>query len=66
MPDGKFTRQLTTLIARYILKSDMTYGAFLSGAPEYNPRSELITGKVCGIQAETIEDPLMKRVRQLD
>jgi len=49
-----------------ILKSDMTYGAFLSGAPEYNPRSELITGKVCGIQVETIEDPLMKRVRQLD
>ena len=41
-------------------------GAFLSGAPEYNPRAELITGKVCGIQAETIEDLLIKRVRQLD
>ena len=49
-----------------MFQSDMTYGAFLSGAPEYNPRSELITGKVCGIQVETIEDPLMKRVRQLD
>ena len=46
--------------------SDNTYGAFLAGAPAYNPRSELITGRVCGIQVEAIEDPLMKRVRQLD
>jgi len=46
--------------------SDISYGAFLSDAPTYNPRSERITGKVCGIQVETIEDPLMKRVRQLD
>ena len=48
------------------LLSDISYGAFLSDSPAYNPRSELITGKVCGIQVETIEDPLMKRVQQLD
>ena len=48
------------------LGSDISYGAFLSEAPAYNPRSELITGKICGIQVETIEDPLMKKVRQLD
>ena len=65
--------QVTSWLTGYTLdqvaamfQSDMTYGAFLSGAPEYNPRSELITGKVCGIQVETIEDPLMKRVRQMD
>ena len=46
--------------------SDIAYGSFLSGSPAYNPRSDLITGKVCGVQVETIEDPLMKRVRQLD
>ena len=46
--------------------SNTAYGAFLSCAPAYNPRSGLITGKVCGIRVETIEDPLMKRVRQLD
>ena len=45
---------------------DMTYGAFLENAPDYNPKAALITGKVCGIQVETIEDPLMKKVRQLD
>ena len=28
-------------------------------------RAELITGKVCGVQVETIEDPLMKQIRQL-
>ena len=26
----------------------------------------LITGKICGVQVETIEDPMMKKVRQLD
>ncbi len=48
------------------LASDISYGAFLAESPAYNPRSALITGKVCGIQVEVIEDPLMKRVRQLD
>ena len=49
-----------------LLASDATYGGFLSGAPDYNPRSELITGKVCGVQVETIADPLTRRMRQLD
>ena len=45
---------------------DKTYGEFLAGAPSWNPRSEYITGKICGVQVETIEDPAMKKVRQLD
>ena len=48
------------------LSSDITYGDFLSNAPAFNPRAELIKGKVCGVQVETIDDPLMKKVRQLD
>ena len=43
-----------------------TYGAFIDGAPAWNPRAGLITGKVCGIQVEAIADPRMKRLRQLD
>ena len=43
-----------------------TYGAFIDGAPDWNPRAEKITGVVCGIRVETIDDPRMKRVRQLD
>ena len=45
---------------------DMTYGEFFDHAPSYNPRAELITGTICGVKVETIEDPLMKRIRQLD
>ena len=48
------------------LSSEITYGDFFSGAPAYNPRADLITGKICGVQVETIEDPLMKKIRQLD
>ena len=43
-----------------------TYGEFIAEAPSWNPRAERITGKICGVQVETIEDPLMKKVRQLD
>jgi len=48
------------------MNSDITYGSFFSDTPAYNHRSALITGKICGIQVETIEDPLMKKIRQLD
>ena len=49
-----------------MLTSDISYGEFLSNAPAYNTSSELIKGKICGVQIETIEDPLMKKVRHLD
>ncbi len=45
---------------------DLTYGEFLSSAPAWNPRAELITGTICGIKVETIEDPMTKKMRQLD
>ena len=45
---------------------DMTYGEFFDRAPCYNPRAEKITGTICGVKVETIEDPRMKKVRQLD
>ena len=31
-----------------------------------NPNRTLITGKVCGVQVEKIEDPLMREIRYLD
>ena len=48
------------------MNSDITYGEFFADTPAYNQRAALITGKICGIQIETIEDPLMKKTRQLD
>ena len=31
-----------------------------------NPDRTLITGKVCGVRVEEIEDPLMREIRYLD
>ena len=45
---------------------DVAYAEFFNNGPAYNPRAELITGKICGIRVETLEDPLMKKIRQLD
>ena len=45
---------------------EITWAEFLQKAPAYNPGAERITGSVCGVRVETIEDPLMKRIRQLD
>ena len=35
-------------------------------APHLNPNRKLITGIICGVRVETIEDPLMKEIRYLD
>ena len=45
---------------------DVTYAEFFSNAPAINPRAELITGSVCGIRVEDIEDPLLQKIRRLD
>ena len=49
-----------------LLLSDITYGDFFLNAPELNPNRKLITGKICGISVETIEEPLMQEIRYLD
>ena len=49
-----------------LLLSDATYGKFLSGAPGMNPARLNIKGKVCGVQVDTIEDPMMRDLRILD
>lgn len=45
---------------------EMTYGDFFRAAPAPNPNRTLITGKVCGVRVEEIEDPLMRDMRCLD
>ena len=47
-------------------QSDTTYGAFFQKAPAMNPDRTLITGKVCGVRVEEIQDPLMRDIRYLD
>ncbi|WP_029288542.1 DUF2200 domain-containing protein [Cellulomonas sp. HZM] len=39
---------------------------FFARAPGMNPDAALITGVVCGVRVEEIEDPLMQRIRYMD
>jgi hypothetical protein len=48
------------------IKREVDFETFYAEAPDYHPNSSLITGVVCGIRVEDIEDPLMKRLRHLD
>ena len=42
------------------------FETFFDNAPLLNPNVPLITGVVCGIRVEDVEDPLMRKVRYLD
>jgi len=39
---------------------------FFAEAPRMNPKAKLITGLVCGVRVEEVEDPLMRKIRWLD
>ena len=58
-------RWLTGYVSVDILDG-LTYGQFLSLAPAWNPKAELITGSICGVRVEDIMDPQEKKMRQLD
>jgi hypothetical protein len=42
------------------------FETFFAEAPLIHPRSSSITGVVCGVRVEEIEDPLMQKIRYLD
>lgn len=48
-----------------LIKQNVTFDTFFENA-SINPNAHLITGVVCGIRVEEIEDPFMKQVRYLD
>jgi len=52
-------------IADFLL-NDIAYGDFFLNAPKLNPNRKMITGKICGIRVEEIEEPLMQEIRYLD
>ncbi len=56
----------TTDDIAHLEQSEISYKDFFQNAPAMNPNRTLITGKVCGIQVEKIEDPLMREIRYLD
>ena len=48
------------------IEKGVDFEAFFAEAPQINPNSEKITGLICGIRVEEIEDPLMQKIRWLD
>lgn len=48
------------------IAAGVDFETFFAQAPAFNPRSELVTGVVCGVRVEAVEDPLMRKIRQLD
>jgi hypothetical protein len=42
------------------------FETFFAEAPALNPARRLITGTICGVRIEAIEEPLMREIRYLD
>ncbi len=47
------------------LGAGTTFEDFFAQA-ELNPKASLITGSVCGVRVQDVEDPLMRQIRYLD
>lgn len=47
------------------LAAGTTFEDFFAGA-DLNPNAGLITGVICGIRVQEIDDPLMQKIRYLD
>lgn len=47
------------------LDEGTTFEEFFADA-RLNPHAELITGTVCGVRVQEVEDPLMQKIRYLD
>ena len=47
------------------LKDETTFKNFFKDA-KINPKAKHITGTICGVKIEEIEDPLMKKIRYMD
>ena len=48
------------------IKKKTTFENFFAAAPKLNPARAQITGVICGVRIEEIEDPLMREIRYLD
>jgi hypothetical protein len=48
------------------LNKSIDYETFFAEAPQMNVNADKITGVVCGVRVEEIDDPLMQKVRWLD
>ena len=48
------------------LEKKTNFADFFGQAPQLNPSRNLITGVICGVRVEDIEEPTMREIRYLD
>jgi hypothetical protein len=48
------------------LEKKSSFEDFFADAPRLNPARSLITGVICGVRVENIEEPTMQKIRYLD
>lgn len=48
------------------IREGVDFETFFATAPRLNPARTAITGTICGVRIEHIEDPLMREIRYLD
>ncbi|MBL8915474.1 MAG: DUF2200 family protein, partial [Archangium sp.] len=48
------------------LSDERDLEAFFGNAPKVHPKARTITGVVCGVRVEAIDDPLTQKIRWLD
>ena len=48
------------------LEKQSDFETFFEEAPQLNPSRALITGVICGVRVEDIEEPTMQEIRYLD
>ena len=58
---GYSTQQLQAQLHR-----GADFETFFAEAPKMNPARSQITGSVCGVKVQEVEDPLMREIRYLD
>jgi hypothetical protein len=49
----------------HLLANETTFESFFDAA-KVNPNASSITGSICGVRIQEIEDPLMRNIRYLD
>ena len=49
-----------------VLDDKTDFETFFAEAPRMNPARDQITGLICGVRVEEVEEPLMREIRYLD
>lgn len=65
----RIIRWLTGYTQRQVMahvRKETDFETFFSEAPAMNPNRDLITGVICGVRVENVEDRIIREVRYLD